>query len=206
MKEELGGYETRLLAELTQVVENRAQTRRNWARVPKPARFGMALAGIAVVAALAVPMLGFSGEGSPDAAPAVAVSVPVSGNQRPVGYSLAVDGESVTVTVGDIQDGAGLEAALKKEGIGANVTVLDGVYRDCRWPAYTSPSSGGSFSAQRTPDGGATFTLDRAEFAHGETLLMAVYHVRSDEGAEIEEPLVGLAYASADPGDCVAVE
>lgn len=201
MKEQLGGYETRLLAELTEVVE-RAPRRRLFT-MPRLAMGGVALAALAVTAGLTLPVFGGASERSPnvaDSSPAVAPPA------EPVGFTLALsaDEKTVTVTIDDIKDDAGLEAALKEKGVNSNVVVLDGVHRDCQWPDYTSADAG--VGGGHDESGGAFFTVAPEEFADGQTLLVAVYNVVADDGTPIEEPLVGIAVATADPGDCVAVD
>ncbi|GIG66858.1 hypothetical protein [Phytomonospora endophytica] len=205
MKEQLGGYETRLLAELTEVVETRSASR-SWFTMPKLAVGGVALAALAVTGGLTLPVFGGASERSPNNDVAVTAEPPVI--EKPAGFSLAVsaDDGSVTVTIDDITDDEGLEAALKEKGVASNVVVLDGVHSDCDWPAYEHPDPEPWFGGGHDGQGGATFTVRPAEFSDGVTLLVAVYHVVADDGTPIETPLVGIAMATEDPGDCVAID
>lgn len=210
--EELGGYETRLLAELTQVVQTRTEPRRTWFTLPKLAIAGTALAVLAVTTAFAIPLLGSAGERSPntpavaDPAPSTATSDAQSpGDMVPVGFSLAVKGDDITVTVTDIKDDKALEAALKKEGVNAQVTVLDGVYYDCVWPEHKPGRNLSGFGAEPLPDGGMTFHLKRKDWADGLVLLVSVYTARSDDGKETRL-WFGSTVAGSDPGECVGIQ
>lgn len=230
MKEDLGGFESRLLTELTEVVRDNAareeaarvdgaRTRRGWFTMPRLALGGAVLAAVAA-AALVVPAL--TGPNGGDAAgtgangaitqpgtgsdtPGGGTGTTASAPSAPVGYSIAVDGDEVTLVVGSLEDEKGLEADMKKEGISTNVTVLQGEWYDCQWPKYEG-SHVSMFGGQRSEDGKTTtFHLKRSEFAHGETILIAVYDVRSDDGTGVMK-LVGFAVAKSDPGDCVGVK
>ncbi|MEV0648075.1 hypothetical protein AB0I28_22695 [Phytomonospora sp. NPDC050363] len=201
MKEELGGYETRLLAELTEVVEERAAKRASWFTMPRLAMGGVALAAVAVAAGLTMPVFGGASERSPDGG-AVAVA---SEDIQPAGFSMALsnDGKSVTVTIDDIRDDKGLEAALKEKGVDSNVVVLDGVHWDCQWPEYEPLFA--NFGGGHDDNGGALFTLTPSDLA-GKVLLIAVYNTMDDDGNTVERPLVGLSVSKSDPGDCVGID
>ena len=211
--EDMGGFEGRLLTELTEVVRERgeARPRRGLFTMPRLALGGAALAAVAA-AALVVPALNGPGGGTPKPGTDTAAAAqpdPSAGGEgvphEPVGYSIAVDGDEVELVVGSLEDEKGLEADLRKEGISANVTVLQGVWWDCRWPEFErAPVT--AFGGRRSEDGKTTtFNLKRSEFAHGETILIAVYDTASDDGTEVMR-LTGFAFAKSDPGDCVGIQ
>jgi len=207
MKEELAGYETRLLAELTEVVER--GPRRRLLTMPRLAVGGVALAALAVTAGLTLPVFGGASERSPnvaDSSPAEAPPEQEIGIE-PVGFSLSVDEVAITVTIDDITDDAGLEAALLAEGIASNVTYLPGFPRGCEWPPYVAAEPPPMAMAE-TEEGGMSFQLPRSAFAHGEVLLVAVYETSDGDGdgPEASGLVVGVEVAEADPGECVPID
>lgn len=200
MKEELGGYETRLLAELTEVVER--GPRRRLFTVPRLAMGGVALAALAVTAGLTLPVFGGASERSPDLAgssPAPTSEQETPHEIEPVGFSLSVDEAAITVTIDDLTDDAGLEAALEAEGIASNVTYLPGSPTACEWPPFATADAP-PMAMSETEGGGLSFMLPRSAFAHDEVLLVAVYETGGDG------LFVGVKVAVADPGECVAVD
>ncbi|HEY1177522.1 MAG TPA: hypothetical protein VGF17_15300 [Phytomonospora sp.] len=176
MKEELGGYETRLLAELTEVVEKRSASR-SWFTMPKLAMGGVALAALAVTGGLTLPVFGGASERSPDQD--TAATAP---GYEPVGFSLALDGDEITVTVDDITDGAALEAALAEEGVEAQVAILDGGEGPCTWSFHEGPADITEVEADRGEDGSSSFTIRPADIGGGENLVVAIYEGTSDAG------------------------
>lgn len=195
MKQELGGYETRLLAELAEVVER--GPRRRLFSLPRLAMGGVALAALAVTAGLTLPVFGGASERSPNVADSPVDAPPV----EYVGFSLAVKDGQITVSVDDIMDGEALETALEAEGVTAAVMVLDGVQRDCEWKMVEGGTDIGVLEAVRNDDGGASVTFSPTVLEDGETLVIAVYETPDGDDTTVGL-LVSQTFDTPDPVEC----
>lgn len=170
-REQLGGFEERLLGELKSVVAQRKaeQSDRARARTPLWRRRGVvsvASAGaLAVGAAVGVPLIG--GETTAPSASAA--------------YTVTTDDGTVTATVRRFEDAEGLERQLEAHGINAEVdyTPLD---MKCEQPRYTParPVRGAVVFSFADPDAVEdvghevpyTLVVDPARIGPGQTVVL----------------------------------
>jgi hypothetical protein len=175
-------FEDRLLTQL------RAHVERNAAPGPAPAPRRRALWRPAPIAAA----------GGLLAAAAVAVVLATGGDGADPAYAVTpqTDG-SVTVSVGSLDDAAGLEQALRDAGVSAVVrAVPEGKMCQPQAPATASGAGGPtamSVSGTAVQGGKATFTVSAGDIRHGETLLITT----SGDGTGPSS----VSFAMVDAGD-----
>lgn len=190
MTQEFGGFETRLLAELTEVVER--GPRRRLFTMPRLAIGGVALAALAVTGGLTLPVFGGASERSPSSG--VVAAPPV----EPVGFSLSVASDEVTVTVDFIDDDAALEAALLEEGVDANVVIL-GDDESCQWQGGEGIAPADGDGAAPT-EGASTITINTSDFDDAK-LLLVIYTLPG--GDEVSAMMIGADFPGSGQ-DCSA--
>ena len=153
MTSQLDSFESALLAELRAVVSARGSEPRPAPRRPGRRRWLVAAVGVAVAAVTALALLPGLG-------------------QQPA-YAISVDGNGeVHVRIHRLEDASGLEAALKAQGVTADVRYIG---PDLRCPPgryVDAPSHPGKFHFEVGSDG-YTIDLGPGVIRPGETLVIA---------------------------------
>jgi hypothetical protein len=161
-KNPLPGFEERLLAELREVVAERAAERDTGERPPARRLTGRSrlVAGAAAVA------LGGA---------AVAFGVPLLAGDAGAPAAYAVEsgaGGRITVTINRLEDAEGLEHQLAAHGVQARVAYTP-KGKTCKGPWFTGSDRLVDVDVMPTPTaGGASFTFRPAELGDGRTLVI----------------------------------
>jgi hypothetical protein len=187
-RDQIGGFEERLLDELRNVVADEPKPERPL-RQPRRLVLAGGLAGLTAVAAVAGVLLLTGG-----ASPAYAV------NKN--------DDGTVTVEIGSLRDAAGLERKLREAGIRAVVQYLP-PGKACKqpWPeTSTAPHDLGA--AKGMIKGGVLHTPDHTRFTISNnvpadlTLVVMTQTAAAADGPEA----IGISFAHGDVGPCEVVD
>jgi hypothetical protein len=189
-RNDLSGYEQRLLGELRTLVEERAAhpaalptplpTRRR-----RPPR--LVLAG-AAACALAI----------------AAVAVTAGGDGAGTAYAVERQGDgSVTVEISRLEDAAGLERGLREHGIAAEVDYLP-AGMTCRERFITrAGEERGRSSVAQSADGATTFTIGRDDVREGQTLVITSSSIATPDGGQATSIAMSVADGAVPPCDPV---
>jgi hypothetical protein len=199
-KSPLDAFEERLLGELRTVVAERA-TGVQAPAGPAPSRRSVVgrrlVIGLAASATLAV---------------GTAAIVPLIGGDQ-AAYAVERSGDNVTVTIYRFTDADGLERALERNGIAAEVDYLPlgKVCREPRFvPAPIQPSSlRRSIHATGPGRGPWQFTIDRKYVPAGRTLVLTTFtdaRPTSEQAPGSIGGISGLKIAEGPVGPCVPVD
>jgi hypothetical protein len=207
----LGGFETRLLAELRTVVSERAAhaATSTPTRAPRIGRRPLALAGGVVAAAAAV---------------GVTVATVGGGTEPAYAVEPHSDG-TVTVEIRALSDAGGLQSKLREAGVPADVTYLPWG-KTCREPRFAAadqgptsiggPLTGGKASsvsstkamggqASDPPSASVTFTIDPSTLRAGQTLVITTSE-SADPTSGRHMTQVGMATAVGAVAPCELVD